>query len=451
MNKISNTILNNISENNNEYRNILSELKLKIEEKTSSIIGDIVTASNYVVDFSKTVSSSKEKLTNLISKTVESYAIKDLRNVEDVNEQFFEKINDKIENANLKNEVEIKDFISNLDLLLNDKYLEIIKIKRINFFDEQMQNQEIEEIIKEYEKYIANTYNYSSDKITKILNDYKSNIYQLIKEYLEKISSLYLNNFKDEIVRALSSVEESAKEEIENNTSMDSYTSAIPEIPNIPEIEIPEIPEINVEEAKEEINLTIPEVESNLNTEEVAVVEPSILDIPEIPSIKVEEKPLVVEENVQEENADEENKKKYDVEEILKIAKSPVLTMPVEENKKEDNYISVKPIKREKEIEITESEFNEKEIVEELINRLKIRIKNIDERQAKYDVDKKQIEEDEAFVNDLILSSNAKKDELNALEEELNSKEKELDAKQKELEKKINDVMPFASAILNNN
>ena len=54
-----------------------------------------------------------------------------------------------------------------------------------------------------------------------------------------------------------------------------------------------------------------------------------------------------------------------------------------------------------------------------------------------------------AFVNDLIESSNNKKVQLDKIEEELNDKENELNEKQSQLEKKINDVMPFANAVLN--
>ena len=72
-----------------------------------------------------------------------------------------------------------------------------------------------------------------------------------------------------------------------------------------------------------------------------------------------------------------------DVEEILKIAKSPILSIPKEE-KKENIYVNVEPIKKV-EKETFEPEFDEKEIVEELINRLTLRLKNIDERQKKYD------------------------------------------------------------------
>ena len=41
-----------------------------------------------------------------------------------------------------------------------------------------------------------------------------------------------------------------------------------------------------------------------------------------------------------------------------------------------------------------------------------------------------------------------RKEELDKFESELDAKEKELDERQKELDKKINDVMPFANAVL---
>ena len=149
---------------------------------------------------------------------------------------------------------------------------------------------------------------------------------------------------------------------------------------------------------------------------------------------------------------EEPSKRSYDVEEILKIAKSPVVTMPDEKSEDtsldKDEYIQISPIVKEKETETMESEFNEKEIVEEMIRRLTNRLNDINERTSKYESEKEKLEEDELFVNDLIKSSNDKKEELDKFESELDVKEKELDERQKELDKKINDVMPFANAVL---
>ena len=91
MSKILNSVLEKVSENNNEYRALLRDLNVKIDEKTTAFVGDVVTASGYTVDFSNAITSAKEKIVNPVSRIVESYVIKDLRSVETVNEQFVEK------------------------------------------------------------------------------------------------------------------------------------------------------------------------------------------------------------------------------------------------------------------------------------------------------------------------------------------------------------------------
>ena len=151
------------------------------------------------------------------------------------------------------------------------------------------------------------------------------------------------------------------------------------------------------------------------------------------------------------EEKEDAHRRPYDVEEILKVAKSPIISISKEESHNEKvktPYVPVTPIMEEKETETMESEFNEKEIVEEMIRRLTNRLNDINERTSKYESEKEKLEEDESFVNDLIKSSNDKKEELDKFESELDAKEKELDERQKELDKKINDVMPFANAVL---
>ena len=98
--------------------------------------------------------------------------------------------------------------------------------------------------------------------------------------------------------------------------------------------------------------------------------------------------------------------------------------------------------------EINEMRKRTEEIVKEMISRLNNRLSIIKERQKKYDNEKKKIEDDEKFVNDLIETSNVKKEELDKFEKELDDKEEELARKKKELDKKINDVLPFANAIM---
>ena len=438
MSKILGSVLDNISENNNEYRKELRSLNSKIDEATSTLVGNIVTISNYVVDFSNTVTVSKEKLVSPISRIIESYVIKDLRNVEQVNEQFVDKINDKIANANIESKEDEKEFIGNLNTLLNEKYLQIVNIKRKNFFDENNSNVDVQNAISDFANYISSNYNYSGGKVDELLSNYERELYDLIEVSLKQISKLYLDNFVNGIngsldtLRNFDNLEETYNEPVkETVNTMETSTYEIPEVPVIPEIptvpEIPSIPEVPVQNVGETYETPIDNNELTSNSFEMNVPKEELIT------------PVVEDKK--------EVKRTYDVEEILKIAKSPILSIPKEE-KKESTYVNVEPIKKE-EKESFEPEFDEKEIVEELINLLTLRIKNIDERQKNLDEEKARLEEDETFVSDLIVSAENKKVELDNLEEELNNKEEELNKKQMQLEKKINDVMPFANAVLN--
>lgn len=448
MSKLLNSVLDRVSENNNEYRSILRALNSTIDEVTTSLVGDVVTLSSYTADFSNTLSESKEKLVNPISRIIESYVIKDLRSVETVNEQFVEKINDKLENADIKSKEEKDSFANSLNNLLNDKYLEIVKIKRIDFFNPAGVNENIEEAIDGFVSYLNGVATFNQESLNTLINDYKSKIYKQVKSALEKISNLYLNNFVSEVSSSLNAAidydNDSVKEEVK-----DDFKPFIPDINPIPEAVvpeapvIPEIPEVPVMPEVKEQSDNIPEI----NTEDEEKKDDNFsLDIPSIPEV-TDVKPVTPVEI-----KEESSKRPYDVEEILKIAKSPIVSMP--EMKKEepistkDEFVPVSPITEEKETETMESEFNEKEIVEEMIRRLTNRLNDINERTSKYESEKEKLEEDESFVNDLIKSSNDKKEELDKFESELDAKEKELDERQKELDKKINDVMPFANAVL---
>ena len=448
MSKLLNSVLDRVSENNNEYRSILRALNSTIDEVTTSLVGDVVTLSSYTADFSNTLSESKEKLVNPISRIIESYVIKDLRSVETVNEQFVEKINDKLENADIKSKEEKDSFANSLNNLLNDKYLEIVKIKRIDFFNPAGVNENIEEAIDGFVNYLNGAATFNQESLNTLINDYKSKIYKQVKSALEKISNLYLNNFVSEVSSSLNAEidydNDSVKEEVK-----DDFKPFIPDINPIPEAVvpeapvIPEIPEVPVMPEVKEQSDNIPEI----NTKDEEKKDDNFsLDIPTIPEV-TDVKPVTPIEI-----KEEPSKRPYDVEEILKIAKSPIVSMP--EMKKEepistkDEYVPVSPITQEKETETMESEFNEKEIVEEMIRRLTNRLNDINERTSKYEAEKEKLEEDESFVNDLIKSSNDKKEELDKFESELDAKEKELDERQKELDKKINDVMPFANAVL---
>lgn len=466
MSKILNSVLEKVSENNNEYRSYLRTLNGQIDEKTTALVGDVVTKSGYTLDFSNTITVAKEKLVNPISRIIESYVIRDLRSVETVNEQFVEKINDKIESSEITSK-EAKDaFNKNLNVLLNEKYLEIVKIKRINFFNEDGTNTDIENAISEFLNDIKSQ-NFDSLDLSDLISNYKNDLYDAISKSLLKISNLYLDNFVNEVSSALNSAidYDDTKVTLDESNQFKPY---IPDINPVPEVEIPVVSN-NFEKpggpALNEINVpTIPEIpdvssekfDDSVTSEIEIKNENDDLVVPEIPTLEeeavaMEVKPIAPIEIKEEKEVPKETpKRSYDVEEILKIAKSPIVAVPEKvDSVKNNSYVNVAPIVNEKEQETMDAEYNEREVVEEMIRRLTNRLEAIDERREKYEEEKGKLEEDEAFVNDLIESSKTKKDELDKFEQELDDKEKELDEKQKELDKKINDVMPFATAVLN--
>ncbi len=462
MSKILNSVLEKVSENNNEYRTFLRDLNVKIDEKTTAFVGDVVTVSGYTVDFSNAITLAKEKIVNPVSRTVESYVIKDLRSVETVNEQFVEKINDKIENTSINSKEEKEAFNNNLNQLLNEKYLEIVKIKRVDFLNKDKKNDDIESCVKDF--YDSINVNNTISNLEDTFNAFKKELYNVITNTLTKISDLYLNNFVSEVSSALnSSVDYNDKLE----ESAEEFKPFIPDINPVPEVLIPSIPEVEanspiepeLNDVKIDDELIVPviEEESNeINNEplvENEIIIPVINDEKEEDSTLMNIEPIspieFTEEQVNE-TSKEAFKKPYDVEEILKIAKSPIVAVPeVKETIEKDDYVKVEPIINEKETDTMEAEYSERDIVEEMIRRLTKRLEEIDERRESYKEEKTKLEEDEAFVNDLIESSNAKREDLDKFEQELNDKEEELNNKQKELEKKINDVMPFANAVLN--
>ena len=174
MSKLLSSVLDKISENNNEYRTELRSLNNKIDEKTTTLIGDVVTLSGYMVDFSNAINLAKDSLVNPIARIVEQYVIKDLRSVETVNEQFIEKINDKLENENVNTKEEKEKFNKNLSSLLNDKYLEIVKIKRVPFTDESGSNEEIENTVNGFISNLVSNVNVDNDQLNNIVNGYKA-------------------------------------------------------------------------------------------------------------------------------------------------------------------------------------------------------------------------------------------------------------------------------------
>ena len=435
MSKILSSVLDKISENNNDYRKELKKLNTSIEEKSTTFVGNIVTASNYVIDFTNAVEVAKNTLVSPIIKSIGSYVIRDLRSVETVNEQFVEKINDKIENSDIKSLEEKRDFIDSLNTLLNEKYLEIVKIKRVPYIKEDETNSDIESSITEFINTVVGS-NIDNSKKEELINSYKNELYGIIKTSLNKISNLYLNNFVDGVSSSL-------------NQAID-YKPFIPNIAPInqvsdnnieKEVKAPTINEIKkVEEAIQ--NVQKPLIVINEDTlPKLAEFVPPVL-----PSIKKkEEAKEKKEDNVS-------AKKSYDVEEILKIAKSPVVAdVPeVKEEKKETKlYDSVKPISIVNDIK-DDVTFDEKQIVEEMIRRLSNRLKEIDSRETKCKEEEEAVSEDEAFVNDLIDSADKKKVELDEFEKSLDDKEAELKEKEKELKSKIDSIMPFANAVLEN-
>ena len=467
MSKLLSSVLDKVSEDNNTYRNELRNLNKIIDEKATALVGDIVTLSNYTIDFSSAISNAKEQLVNPISRIIESYVIKDLRSVETVNEQFIDKINYKLESANITTKEEKENFINSLDALLNDKYLEIVKIKRVEFLDSNNQNEEIENCVNEFIKYLTSNAKFDDDRLNQLIKDYKESLYEIIRKVLIKISNLYLNNFVNEIDDALKISLDVMPKEIDQEefrpyvpelkvASVEPEVLEIPKVPEVPKVpEIPKIPEVPEVPNVDVSNVNVSEVPPITNIFNVS----NNLDIQKNSDLTMEEKiledkvepldvdkvePIVISEDKYEKKSNEV-KKPYDVEEILKIAKSPIVTM---NNDKKEDFVSVSPIKDEVTSELSDSEFDEEEIVKEMISRLNNRLSIIKERQEKYDNEKKKIEDDEKFVNDLIETSNVKKEELDKFEKELDDKEEELARKKKELDKKINDVLPFANAIM---
>ena len=437
MSKLLNSTLEKVSESNNDYRKNLRKLNSQIDERTTALVGDIVTLSNYTIDFSNVLTASKEKLVNPILRIIESYVIKDLRSVENVNEQFIDKINDKIENTSVNTREEKEKFISNLDVLLNEKYLEIVNIKRVDFIGEDG-NIDVENIINDFFNYLKSIGNYDETGLSSLLALYKKDIYSFILNTLSEISNLYQNNFVNEVSRDLSSIVDYDENGFEKENERDEFSKPyIPDINPVAHIDIPMSPEIPSFASVSDV-----QVQNDY-------VSPISLDDIKLKKTVVEEKKEMESMTKFENEANENRKKTYDVEEILKIAKSPVAAMePVNEERKVTPIIST-PKQPELEVEV-EMEFNEHDLVEEMIRRFKKRLEAIDERQAKYDQDKKLVSDDEAFVNDLINSAETKKKELDAYEDELNKKQTELDEKEKDLETKINNVLPFANAVLEN-
>lgn len=453
MSKLSSSVLEKVSENNNEYRTVLRDLNINIDERTSELVSELVTKTGYTLDFSKSLSDAKEDIVKPVSRIIESYVIRDLRSVETVNEQFIEKINDKLDNTDMNSSEEKENFINNLNSLLNDKYLEIVKIKRIDFLNQDGKNAEIEEKINSYVQSIRSLV-MVDDSMLDLISSYKNDLYNMVKKSIDEISSLYQNNFVNEVNTNLNGIIDTLDEDVIASTP-EEFKPFIPEMnvmPEVPAFEpnidapvdaLTDIPVINEEPLTAQpttsdfsfmTNETLNE-DMNDSDDEDDTSEGNELEITPISPIEIK--------------SEEASKHSYDVDEILKIAKSPILEIPSVPEEKEESFVNVTPFASEIEIDNIESEFDETEIVEEMIRRLNVRLEGIKARKESYNEEKEKLDEDEAFVNDLISSSNTKKEELDKFEEQLNEKEERLNKKKEELDKKINDVMPFANAVLN--
>ncbi len=451
MNKLSSSVLEKVSENNNEYRTILRNLNINIDERTSSLVSELVTKTGYTLDFSKSLSDAKDNIVKPVSRIIESYVIRDLRSVETVNEQFIEKINDKLDNTDMNSSEQKENFVNNLNSLLNDKYLEIVKIKRIDFLNQDGENAEIEEKIESYVQNIRSLV-MVDDSMLELVSSYKNDLYGMVKKSIDEISNLYQNNFVNEVNSNLNGIIDDSDEDV-IVSSPEEFKPFIPEM-NI----MPEVPtfEPNID-APVDVLTDIPEInEESLTTQTTAS------DFSVTPNGSVNEDMDDSKDDTSEENeleitpiapieikSDDTPKHSYDVDEILKIAKSPILEIPSDTEEKDESFINVTPFSSENEIDNIESEFDETEIVEEMIRRLNMRLEGIKTRKESYNEEQEKLNEDEAFVNDLISSSNAKKEELDNFEKQLNEKEEKINKKKEELDKKINDVMPFANAVLN--
>lgn len=276
MSKLLNSTLEKVSENNNDYRKDLRALNNQIDERTTALIGEVVTLSNYTLDFTNAINISKENLVNPILRVIESYAIKDLRSVEEINEKFIEKINDKIENTEINSDSAKEQFISTIDSLLNSKYLEIININRVTFIDENG-NSDIERILNDFVSYLLANGKYDELSLNSLMNTYRNDIYSMISKTLSGINKLYQDNFIGEVK---SDLRVALNDEDVLVNSEDEFKPYIPDINPIPTINIPEVPKFD--EAPISNNIVEPVFDSSNFNEHSSEIK--------------EEKPIVVEE-----------------------------------------------------------------------------------------------------------------------------------------------------------
>ena len=412
MNDILQGLQEKISESNNQYRDILQKTKNSVENRTTVLVGGLVTLSNYESDFNDLTIKTKEMVSDKINKVIESYFVKDLRNVDDVNEQFIKKINDKLNKVELDTEDERQKFIDSLKKLLFEKYLGIVNIKRIPFFQENDDNKDIEDIVNMYTNSLEETNLYNEEKLAALFFEYKEDIYKAIKSDLEDLNKLFINNFITEIEVALSD-DTPAKQDIEISNKMPEEVQ-----PDLYE-ELPTFEEPKIEEIPESITYDTPEPFFEEKVE--PIVKPPIIEEIEKPVIEEIEKPSY--------------KSNVKIDDIFE------LTKPKEIN----NSISVPRSEISNKEDISA---DEDELVGAMIDRLTARLDKVNEKEKEVEEERQRIGEDEKFLEELAESTDKKALALDEKEKFLREKDIELKEKEKVLNEKLNTVLPFANAVL---
>lgn len=407
MNDILQNLQEKISESNNQYRDILQRTKNSIENRTTVLVGGLVTLSNYESDFNDLTIKSKEMLSDKIFKVIEAYCVKDLRNVDNVNEQFIKKINDKLNKVELDTDDERQKFVDSLKKLLFEKYLDIVNIKRIPFFQENDDNKDIEDIVNMYTNSLEETNLYNDEKLAALFFEYKEDIYKAIKSDIEDLNKLFINNFITEIEVALSDNNTIKQEtEISNKTFDEVQQDFYEEMPKIDEIPEPIIykPEESFFEEKVE-----------------PVIEQPIIEEIKQPVIEEIEKPAY--------------KSNVKIDDIFELTKPKEVSNTISIPRSE---ISIKE----------ETSVDEDELVGAMIDRLTSRLEKVNQKEKEVEEERKRIKEDEKFLEELSDSTDKKAVSLDEKEQFLREKDIELKEKEKVLNEKLNAVLPFANAVL---
>lgn len=439
-----------ISENNNSYIQILNNLSVELEEKISMVLGTLVTHTNQSADLSMLGDGSKVKLLIPLNKIIESYTIKDLRVVEDVNEQFLKKISDKVDSTNIVDSDSKQKFTESLINLLEEKYLEIIKIKRLPFFSDNNKNIELESCLEEYKNYLLSLNIFDANAVETNLLNFNNDIIILINATFNEVNNLYLNNFINEIYviineevnksgiidnAPINNMETHFENDLENQTINENIQVETPVMQNT------DMNQVNNMDMNQVSNMDINQVNNmDINTYE-NITPPIVNPVTMPPAERVlkdaEEQPVEMPSKVTSSNVDqifELTKPQYNV-------SSPDVKMtPVFK----DDYVS-KVIKAEPETKI---ELNEKELVSEMIRRLSLKLEELEEKDIKCNIEETQLEEDEKYLEELIKNTQEKEKNYLNFKKELEDKQKDLIETEKQLKVKLDSLMPFANAVL---